>query len=143
MVIVLRPISHTLATLALTLILFTVEGEILILLPVYLFFGIVLGVGIDIDHLFHALIFNRKIALGHILSFNLMNLYRDYLNGRILKGVMSFDQQVIYSTFHLIWMIVVNLLISLYFPTFIRLSLLVTSVHYLMDLFALYQKYWR
>ena len=120
------------------LALFYFEGVNFILLPIWLLFGVVLGVGIDFDHLFHALIFNWKVALEDILSFNPMKLYRDYMNGKILKGKINFDQKVIYLSFHLIWIIIVNLLISIYFPNFIMLSLIVTGVHYVLDIIALF-----
>jgi hypothetical protein len=60
-------------------------------------------------------------------------MYRDFMNGRILGGSLDFDQQVLYSSFHLITMITVNLLVSLYFPSFIWLSIVVTGTHYFMD----------
>lgn len=125
--------------MGLTIILFFLENNEINLLPIWVLSGIMLGVGIDFDHLFHALIFNRKVALESILSFNPLKFYRDYQNGRILKGRIDFNQIVIYLSFHLIWIILVNLLISLYYPSLMYLSLLVTSVHYLMDIFALFQ----
>jgi len=100
---------------------------------VWLLFGFIVGVGVDIDHVFLALIFNWKVAVENILSLNPLNMYRDFLNGRILGGSLNFDQQVVYSSFHLITMITVNLLVSLYFLSFIWLSMIVTSAHYFMD----------
>ena len=120
-------------SVVLAFVLFVLEGEAYALLWVWLLFGFIVGVGVDIDHVFLALIFNWKVAVENILSLNPLNMYRDFLNGRILGGSLNFDQQVVYSSFHLITMITVNLLVSLYFLSFIWLSMIVTSAHYFMD----------
>ena len=139
-VLVLKPFFHGAVSVVLAFILFVLEGEAYALLWVWLLFGFIVGVGVDIDHVFLALIFNWKVAKEDILSLNPLNLYRDFMNGRILGGKPTFNQQVTYSSFHLIMMILTNLLVSLYFPDFIRLSMIITSAHYLMDHVTLFQK---
>ncbi len=102
-------------------------------MPVWLLFGFIVGVGVDLDHVFLALLFNWEVAVRDVLSLNPFNLYRDFMNGRIVGGKLDFDKYVVYSSFHLITMITVNLLVSLYFSEFIVLSIFVTGTHYLMD----------
>ena len=96
-------------------------------------FGFVVGVGVDLDHVFLALLFNWRVAVKDILSLNPLNLYRDFMNGKLTGGKLDFDKFVVYSSFHLITMITVNLLVNLYFPSFIVLSIVITGTHYLMD----------
>jgi len=96
-------------------------------------FGFVVGVGVDLDHVFLALLFNWRVAKEDILSLNPFNLYRDFMNGKIAGKKLDFNQFIVYSSLHLITMITVNLLVSLYFPEFIILSIIVTGAHYLMD----------
>tara|TARA_B100000315_G_C14501749_1_gene552670 strand:- start:545 stop:976 length:432 start_codon:yes stop_codon:yes gene_type:complete len=134
----MKPIAHFLVTIILVFGLFFFEGKTLITLPLWLFLGVIFGVGIDFDHLFLALIFNWKIAKKDILSFNPMRLYHNFLNGQITNGDMNFDQYVIYYSLHIIWIILINLLVNLYYPNFFGLSLLVTGVHYFMDLLRLF-----
>jgi len=109
-------------------------------LPGWLLFGFIVGVGVDLDHVFLALIFNWEVAVENILSLNPINMYRDFMNGRITGNTLDFNQSVVYSSFHLITMILVNLLVSLYFPSFTGLSILVTGAHYLMDHIQLLKK---
>ena len=132
-VLVLKPFFHGVVSVVLVLVLFVLEGEAYGLLPVWLLFGLIVGVGIDIDHVFLALIFNWKVAVQDILSLNPLNMYRDFLNGRIHGDKLDFNQYVVYSSFHLITMILVNLLVSLLFPSYVGLSLIITGSHYLMD----------
>jgi|TARA_B100000315_G_scaffold257388_1_gene306075 hypothetical protein len=130
---VLKPFFHGVASIVLVSVLFVLEGEPYGVLPGWLLFGFIVGVGVDLDHVFLALIFNWEVAVENILSLNPINMYRDFMNGRITGNTLDFNQSVVYSSFHLITMILVNLLVSLYFPSFIGLSILVTGAHYLMD----------
>ena len=132
-VLVLKPFFHGVVSIVLAFILFVLEGEAYVLLWVWLLFGFIVGVGVDLDHVFLALIFNWKVAVKDILSLNPLNMYRDFMNGRLTNGNLSFNQYVVYSSFHLITMIVVNLLVSIYFPDYIGMSMVITGVHYLMD----------
>ena len=132
-VLVLKPFFHGVVSVVLAFILFVLEGEAYGLLVVWLLFGFIVGIGVDIDHVFLALVYNWKVAVEDILTLNPLNLYRDFMNGRILGGTLGFDQLIVYSSFHLITMVTVNLLVSLYFPSFIGLSIVITGVHYLMD----------
>ena len=132
-VLVLKPFFHGVVSVVLAFTLFVLEGEAYGLLVVWLLFGFIVGVGVDIDHVFLALVYNWKVAVEDILTLNPLNLYRDFMNGRILGGTLGFDQLIVYSSFHLITMVTVNLLVSLYFPSFIGLSIVITGVHYLMD----------
>ena len=132
-VLVLKPFFHGVVSVVLAFILFVLEGEAYGLLVVWLLFGFIVGVGVDLDHVFLALIFNWKVAVKDILSLNPLNMYRDFMNGRLTNGNLSFNQYVVYSSFHLITMIVVNLLVSIYFPDYIGMSMVITGVHYLMD----------
>ena len=129
----LKPFFHGAVSVVLAFVLFVLEGEAYALLWVWLLFGFIVGVGVDIDHVFLALIFNWKVAKEDILSLNPLNMYRDFMNGRLTNGNLSFNQYVVYSSFHLITMIVVNLLVSIYFPDYIGMSMVITGVHYLMD----------
>jgi hypothetical protein len=132
-VLVLKPFFHGVVSVVLALTVFFVEGDALGFLPVWLLMGFIVGVGVDLDHVFLALIFNWKVAVEDILSLNPFNLYRDFMNGKITGGKLDFNGYVMYSSFHLITMITVNLLVSLIFPEYITLSIVVTGAHYLMD----------
>ena len=129
----LKPFFHGVVSVVLAFILFVLEGEAYGLLVVWLLLGFIVGIGVDLDHVFLALVYNWKVAVEDILTLNPLNLYRDFMNGRILGGTLGFDQLIVYSSFHLITMVTVNLLVSLYFPSFIGLSIVITGVHYLMD----------
>jgi|TARA_B100001971_G_scaffold65136_1_gene59895 hypothetical protein len=137
---VLKPFFHGVASIVLVSVLFVLEGEPYGVLPGWLLFGFIVGVGVDLDHVFLALIFNWEVAVENILSLNPINMYRDFMNGRITGNTLDFNQSVVYSSFHLITMILVNLLVSLYFPSFTGLSILVTGAHYLMDHIQLLKK---
>ncbi len=136
----LKPFFHGVASIVLVSVLFVLEGEPYGVLPGWLLFGFIVGVGVDLDHVFLALIFNWEVAVENILSLNPINMYRDFMNGRITGNTLDFNQSVVYSSFHLITMILVNLLVSLYFPSFTGLSILVTGAHYLMDHIQLLKK---
>jgi len=132
-VLVLKPFFHGVVSVVLAFVLFVLEGEAYGLLVVWLLFGLIVGVGVDLDHVFLALIFNWKVAVEDILTLNPLNMYRDFMNGQITGGKLGINQQVVYSSFHLITMILVNLLVSIYFPSFIWLSMVITGAHYFMD----------
>lgn len=129
----LKPLVHGVVSVVLGFVLFFLEGDALGFLPVWLLMGFIVGVGVDLDHVFLALIFNWKIAVEDILSLNPINLYRDFMNGKITGNKLDTDQFIVYSSFHLITMITVNLMVNLIFPDFILLSIVVTGAHYLMD----------
>ena len=57
-VLVLKPFFHGVVSIVLAFILFVLEGEAYVLLWVWLLFGFIVGVGVDLDHVFLALIFN-------------------------------------------------------------------------------------
>ena len=57
-VLVLKPFFHGVVSVVLAFVLFVLEGEAYGLLVVWLLFGFIVGVGVDLDHVFLALIFN-------------------------------------------------------------------------------------
>tara|TARA_B100001964_G_scaffold219228_1_gene261130 strand:+ start:2255 stop:2668 length:414 start_codon:yes stop_codon:yes gene_type:complete len=134
----LKPLYHAFVSIVLSMVIFVFEGEPLFSLLTWFLVSIIIGVGVDVDHIFLAVIFNRKVAFKTFRSLNPLRLYRDFMNGRISKGSNNFDRLIIYSSFHLITMITVNLTISLYFPEFLLLSLVLTGSHYFMDHIGLF-----
>jgi|TARA_B100001964_G_scaffold234674_1_gene293604 hypothetical protein len=136
----LKPFSHAVVSLFLSFVIFFISAEPWSSLGLWLIFGLTIGIGVDTDHIFFALMFNWKVTVEDLLSLNPLRLYNDFMSGIITGGKMSFDRQVIYSSFHLITMIIINLLVSLYFPNFTVLSLIVTFSHYLMDHIHIFQK---
>jgi|TARA_B100001971_G_scaffold191204_1_gene194559 hypothetical protein len=55
---VLKPFFHGVVSVVLAFVLFVLEGEAYGFLVVWLLFGFIVGVGVDLDHVFLALIFN-------------------------------------------------------------------------------------
>ena len=90
--------------------------------------------------MFHVIIFNKKIAFEDVLSLNPFGLYQDFQNHHITSGKLNVNQHIFYSSFHLITMIIVNVLVSLYYPNFRELSLMVTWTHYFMDHIHLFRR---
>ena len=113
-VLVLKPFVHGVVSVVIVSVYFFWVGESLSFLFVWLLFGFVVGVGVDVDHVFLALLFNWRVAVKDILSLNPLRLYNDFMGGNISGNKLVYNQFVIYSSFHLIIMITVNLLVQVF-----------------------------
>ena len=131
----MRTLAHILSSIIFSVILFFIQQIPLYNLPFWLLWGTFFGIIVDADHPLIALFFDKDMALKDLRTMNPTLLYHDFLdkNGRFYVKSIRDKKYPLYATFHLITIIVTNIVVFIFIPDMAVLTISVTGLHYLTD----------